>query len=575
MFAIGFCVCFLLLMAGHHQLQRPNKTESLKDDGYQVLTDLMDELTDNRSNYEKSLYLRKILSQTNRDFALDLLTLSDEKADFGPRHLIRTELLGRLATFDPSSALAKCGDYPWKERKELSEIVLREWASLNLENFLDLIPSLVGFEQKLALKVLVQTHGDSLPKLKEIATSLEQSEYVTDLLENVALTQADVNPNSSWSIITSDSRPNYIQLDSLKTVAIGWIEKEGFSVLYEMVESLEDWRVQNEILKNTLLDTKRSDPFEALQFALNLPNHNRYSTILFQLATNASHSNPLEAIKLVEDVNDNAFRERLYRALFSLWSAKDPNQVLNNIDSIPSHAREIAISGAVFQLATKDPEIAAQWVSEIPDSSKGDVGFSIVTHWSQIDLLSTVDWILTEDFDQYTRDYLLEFVWEDLVELQPLEAFELAQSQPSKVHEIAPEVDVIANIVKSDVDQAISLLKHVREGVSQTAARIEIGIQLIQTDQFKRAIELGGELSSTGQMNYFESVIANWATEKPITLYDAIEQMPSPEIQSRAAVWLVRTHEARQALTEDELKHIQSLISELDIQEAEYFLPNE
>ena len=80
----------------------------------------------------------------------------------------------------------------------------------------------------------------------------------------------------------------------------------------------------------------------------------------------------------------------------------------------------------------------------------------------------------------------------------------------------------------------------------------------------QRVIEIGNGLSESDRDEYFQSIFGTWVWSDWIGLYESIDQLPTPEIQSAAAEALLASHNSRRGIRLDENQEnvVHSLLSE-------------
>ena len=94
------------------------------------------------------------------------------------------------------------------------------------------------------------------------------------------------------------------------------------------------------------------------------------------------------------------------------------------------------------------------------------------------------------------------------------------------------EMQVFDQIVYSDLDLAIELLPKVPDGESRLDAYSSVGSEHIDQGDSDKALNLGLQLPSEEQANYFESIAYSWASVDPSGLVESIEKLPSQELRA-------------------------------------------
>lgn len=75
------------------------------------------------------------------------------------------------------------------------------------------------------------------------------------------------------------------------------------------------------------------------------------------------------------------------------------------------------------------------------------------------------------------------------------------------------------------------------------------------------------QLSEPEQTQYLEELFKFWAKVQPEHLYEFIEKSPSTTQRSRAALWLLRSNEWKDALTNQQISRSKRLLTDEDKKE--------
>ncbi|MYI76664.1 MAG: hypothetical protein F4077_02715 [Gammaproteobacteria bacterium] len=122
------------------------------------------------------------------------------------------------------------------------------------------------------------------------------------------------------------------------------------------------------------------------------------------------------------------------------------------------------------------------------------------------------------------------------------------------------EATVIAEVARTDIERAMSMLAQVREGYTQIFSLVAVGKALVSNEETDRALALGEQLPEKNQDVYFNLVINEWAYTDPQSLATRMNELPSTEAKYRAAMDLIRFNVGRNVLTKEQVSHVKRFL---------------
>ena len=526
------------------------------------------------TGFARMARLRQELLFLGLSQSLEVLEHSKNVSSKVERQKIQNEIVRRIASIDPPHALSISREFPWNQQKVLTNVVMIEWAFKDLDSLVSSSSDFNEIEKQSAVKaMLYSTENWSLQDRLKLAQDLDNLEIALDLLEDTFVSNSAENPEESWKAIVNDSRPNLNQLSSLMLIAETWIARDGLEVLRELADLLPKGRERSRVLSSIMQQIGETRPFEVLLFADELQGFSNAFTVLGPIASACAKSDPIAALNSIEDLDSTILRRQIYQSILQEWISNEPRVVLESLDDLPNEVRGTGKKQALMSLASLSPKEASAWLPELEDEFAYDVGFAIITQWSNIDLNEALNWVVTEKIDQELRNYLLEFLWEPLTKHDREIAFHTALELPSARHEVGPEALVLKYIARTDALYARSLLNKVRDGFTKNAAYVEVGNALVKQGEIDSVFDLGTELSELAHLSYHGSVASEWAYHDPVEMFESIDRFPTPETKSRAAFWLISSNDSFKKLTRAQIEQLESYLSQVDQEALKVSIP--
>lgn len=483
---------------------------------------------------------------------------------------LQTALIERLAMLNPVAAMKfsldsndlgidfvisnPLGSQPYSlnttEREFMPFVrsVFREWALSDLDDAVENAKTLSEDARMNALAgILTTLSGEPLTTHRDIAKTLGDEEQGIDTYVMSFRTATVTDPKAIWTELMSLVKPDhYYKTQILGNIAEQWYEKDGVRVLDQInATPLEENRKTN-LMHRVLRLAASNNPQEAFQYAKTLRTERGYlSSILYDVIDIWAESDPQAAYHAVTRVEPSRERERLQGHVVESWASNEPYYYLESQDKFPSNTREIGISSALETIAQTSPQEAAELALEQKDDGfMSMLSFMlpgvVISPWVEQDVEAAVNWVLSGPVPEDKRHNWVRALTSNLVSSDPRRAFEIALKQPKPeggMEAFLPslEVDIISEIVYSDLDLAIELLPKLPKGNSRVLAYASVGDEYIDLGDSDKAINLGFQLPTEEQVNYFESIASTWARTDPSGLVESIKDLPTPELRSSIA----------------------------------------
>ncbi len=524
------------------------------------------ELTQFKSDFARSVALYALLEQSDRTELIDLATRSTSIDHSSRRRSTQVAIGRKIATVDPQLALETAMDVPKSTRAGLLSGIYHEWSTANLDEAIASAQTLDTAAAQIALQTILETRNDLSDSLRrEIAGQFGREEFAYRLItEQTAALHAD-NPESAWQVLLDDDIDNAYQLRELRQASLGWVDRDGLSVLSDLFsgpnESLDAY-VRSELIRSIV----EVDPLAAFNHVVALPSEER-KFLLSSIMRVWARIEPQVAFEAAGKIEPVSEAESLVRDVVFSWARNDPHEVLSGLEQFDTELILVAADQAITSIAIKDPAEAARLVEELQSkvSNTSSIEYSLIYHWSRSDPRAAMDWLLEDSKRGDTlRNSLIEQTLRALAHEDPQYAFQIGLEQPLVwEHDNGMESDVILELSRFDIETAMSLLPKVREE-SKSISYLWVGQALVKKRDPFRAIELGEQLPESRRDFYYGSIAGDWADTNPVQMYEELEQIPGAKLRSTMAMQLLSNNTRSPILTKDQIDHVKSLLTEED-----------
>lgn len=515
------------------------------------------------SDFARSAALHQLLAPA--DMA-KLNSLVEESADIlqkETRNEMQRLIFQRIATIDPRHALKTSERFP--VRRHIIRSIFLEWSQLSLDEAVEHAKTLQGSGQTAALTGILESRADLGDEVRlGIAKSLGHESMASQIIASAKLSDSMENPEKAWNELVGQELTGLENLSSLVQIANAWVEQDGIGVLGRISGSLKSRKVRTSVMNSVVLSAAKTNPQGTLDYVLS--NQDQNSIWLSSLVAQTwARSAPEGAFSVVTDIENSRIRRRLQEGVIQEWATQSAYALLDHVNTLPENMQAYARQRAVLAIGGSDPEEAIGLLEtlDLGEEGVGSVAHTIVHQWSEIDAMAAHDWVMSNPDVADMRGELLHVVLMSLVEDQPQLAMELALQQP-----VAMRLDsaVISQLARFDRHLALSMLSQVREGRGRLSAYTSVGRELVDNDETQRAIKLGESLDPSSRTAYYNSILRSWASSDPEGLFESLDSLPSPELKSIAAMSLAFNNHRSKILSEDQIAHAKTYLSEQDAQ---------
>ena len=525
--------------------------------------DILDTSDKPKSNFARKTSLYAMLMQADSTLLEDFFDDAKDISNSIWRREVFSAILRRLTTIEPSKALDCVSKLPMEQRQTLLGSVFHEWSLLNLSEAISTGSNLDPSDRKIALKSIVKARVD-LPteRLVEIGKIFGYEKYARRLIDVSRVMTLIDTPRAAWEALLGDGLDLRFRLDTAVDIVQTWASRDGIGVLSEILESDTKYPLSHSALNLVLVRSlARTDPETMFNQAA---VDEEFQFLIAEIAEVWAETNPIDALNSVSVVDHASDRRRITEVIMQVWSETNPRELLEKRHVLPKEMELRAISLAISSMAKTAPHEAIRFVDNLRAEGVNtwSVAPSLVNVWSEYDPAATLDWVLSSSNDQnplFAR--MVETTICNLARVDPDRAMHLALNPPKTTWPTALDYKVILEIVRTDVDAAAKLLASVSNSSRANSYR-SVGFEYVQNGNPERALELAEHLDPQERDRYYLDTFDIWVSSNSDEVLKALEHFPSSRMQELAADALIRRNKNRHFLSEKQLQHVKTYLSE-------------
>lgn len=524
------------------------------------------------SAFERGVALHNFLANLGEERVSDLLAQSQRIYSSSERDELQLAGVQRLARLKPKLALSRVLEMDQSGQVDLVSAVFREWAHSNLDEAVSEAMTLEEWTKDRALATIVDERSD-LPDdtLQAIARELGNEQVAIRAIAHREISEAMGDPEKAWNELAVDLQHDFQSERAIARVAKAWVKQSGLRALEHVSQSLTNPDTRLSVVGEVLIDAAGRDPVAAFSFALSVENDQWNSTIR-NVSRVWAQLDPQSALAAASEVERMSVRRNAEESVLNVWAGSNPRAVLGIIDTLPDHLQSTATIYAVRELAKHTPEDAAKYVAGMESGSVSSQAASLVAGtWAQQDHEAALTWVLNEPNIEEIRSSVLPSVLFTLIQVDPQLAMDTALAQPietvdsdlgmSASEGIGMEQNVIASLVYSDLDKAIELLPHVREGQTRTVAFGSVAGALVSAGEGDRAFSIAKQISNADRESFYMSIASAWAGHDPDGLLNSMDRFPTSEFKSKVALLLISRNGYSTELSDDQVEKAKDFLT--------------
>ena len=510
--------------------------------------------------------LHSVLAQADEDQVLDMLETSKH---LDPPTRVQTQviILQRLARINPRSAFAQAKQFDRPRVLQLLTGLFREWSQIDLDEAVARAATLTGDRKLAALEGVLKERSDLTNSVRrEISRQLNDEQYAINLITQEKISQSIDEPERVWKESVLEAKHDPKLAEMLKEIALNWVEKDGLEAMDHIIKSLDNSLTRSLISTAVLRKAARTDPSAALDYAMTL-QYDPFHETKYAVVDEWAESDPQSAFDSISSMEPTGRKGILMDRLIQTWGSYHPYELFEVLESLPSEFVSKAVYWVMSVLASGHVEDATKIVTAIEDDSlKISATQRVVQLWSISDTEAALDWVLNEPGLESQRSRLLTYLLVRYVEDDAGRAMDLALEQPLEVGEFGPEVWVVAQLasISGNLDTVLEYLPKVRDGVSKTEAYRFVGLELVHRHQTDKAMNLVQRIPEEGKSRYLSQIFGSWAVSRPIELLESLDQLPSSDYASLAALALLQSDPQGEFLSSNQIETVKTFLTEED-----------
>ncbi len=377
-----------------------------------------------------------------------------------------------------------------------------------------------------------------------------------------------ISSETTWNSILQDSD----QRLSYSIVHLGEIINErwkaiGLEMLNEVYKSSLSSIDQDLVVSLALNIAISDDCASAFDQALSLEVEQEHRQwILSKIAMGWGNQDPLVALDSIVNANLQPQDDRigLGKHVIASWSRDDPMGILTSLELLPSSLQRFGEHVALEEISRRSPSEGVEHIQMVSNPRRAlSLAKLVVRNWIRESPSDALQWVNSSTAKELGFNRELQAVaFGELAVSDAGLAMDLALKEPLKMPRGGLEVHVIRQVARDDVDFAMELLPRVRvAGQGYAEAYVYVGVALIESNDFSRALELGQHINRWNRSKYFMSIAEAWARQDGGSLLQYIGNIPIPEARSFAASYLVYSNSYTGVLNENQMKQAADYLS--------------
>jgi hypothetical protein len=517
------------------------------------------------SAFRRTQLLFELLTVIDSQFIGQLLSESTSISSVSTRRQFQEIITRKFATVDPRHAVSEIVKLPENDQDGLIRVLFQEWSTSNLDDAVSFAIELDDSMKRDALRGIVEFRNDlSEREHLDISIRLDNPRLGVSMIVESWEDQGKKisEPEFVWNFLleqsSSDGKPvSAWEQHLLRKIATAWLDKSGIEVLTKISESIPNESDRISVISSVLSHLAVRNPQQAFDSALRFTDSD-LSIAGRTVRTWAQHD-PKSALDAVSKEENWNTRRTLQIDVVSMWAFNEPIELLNRLEELPSGIVEQAQIRAFRRLANNSPETASHLFERIKTRElKTTIAKEFAKTWMAHDLEAALRWAKSDPNVSDIRREVIASVLRRLSQDDPKLAVQQALREPVTDGESGIESDVIFEIARRNVDQAIQLLPLARNDTTRSLAYRWVGIELINDGESKTAIDLSNELSEPCRTQYLRHIFARLALVNPSELLSRIDLLASEQIRSNVADSLLSNDQVRNNFSKDQIEELKT-----------------
>lgn len=505
------------------------------------------------SRFDQELATYKYLDSLSQKEVVALLEKSKSFASSNGEH-IQQVIFSRLASFDPQSALTFVDGFDLNLRGELVRIAFTEWATQDLEAAAIAIRKLPKIWQAIAAESIVSmSRGSSPNELDRFLRGLDRNPFFVESVVREALRHFGSNPQVEFANLLYAFRESDLVDDVIAGASGIWIRSEGFDALNQINQILTDSYQRHRLLPHIVRVATQENPEVTLRFVSNLTNPQEYDHLVPSVLWTWTELDPSAAFEAAERIDLTRKSYKCRQRVVDLWAKLYPQTLVENVSNFSADFAMYAYDQVLPYLTKSNGLEAMLLLANIPNPrTKRRVQRSVFQEWLVHDFESANAWL---DSNAELKDDLT--FGSMLVKRQALhnleEAFQEIARRPDAQSKQLERV-VIEFLVNQDMEQAIKALPMLRSD-NRLYGYERVAFYLKRSNP-RRALSIGKSLSEEDRRKFYGEVVRRFPPFTPDILVQLVDEIPTAELRSKAALRTINRYLLTGRLSEKQLDEL-------------------
>ena len=511
------------------------------------------------SNFDQNVAMYYRLARAGRSDIVQLLEESKSIHQHSEREAIQGIIFGRFAAIDPLGALDYVDQMNLPQRNSLVNTIFWEWARSDLDKAVESAQALSDTRRQFANQAILRARDD-LPSeaRRELAENLDRARYLSSLTSQSETRELLSDSRGSWNHLIETSNSKSVPQATLIFIANVRFHNEGADALSEMINSLAHSSLREVLLPALVRNFASYEPDRVLDILQELPQENDAEKLMTTVFKRWAANNARAAFTRATDLDFANSTYKNLETVIDVWVKKDPEAVLNEVESLPSELVNWTLSNAISTLAETSPTTAISYWDDIDNLPlKRKLTTNIVDHWKKQDPNAATNWILTQP-KELANDRLKATTLVALARKDAELALSISSRQQGELG-VLLDSEILRSVARSNVDQAIGLLSRL-ESESRFTSALNVGEILVDKD-LRRAFEIGNIFNEDQKSEYFNQLVSKWTRSRPNEVIKKLDELPANSLTPTSARFIL---EMNGKLTQEQYNYVSSRLSEED-----------
>lgn len=532
----------------------------------------LDDLNKVKDRFAKIGVLHSFMLNLDIEGLNDLFSQSEGMSNRGLRDDVQALIVQKIASLDPVGALEKINLYPDVRRRALTRIVFLEWATSELDEAVQYAQELDRLDKQEALMGILKSRDDfSNERRRSLARTLGGEQIAIDMIARRQSGDFISNPEESWRrVVAQLGTVDRESSSALRTLAIHvastWIEQEGIDVLFAIDETVANQLDRRFIVGSLLEKLSQGDGSKAFELALDIASDD--PTIVYHAMRRWASSDPRAAFAAASIVPSPTLRRGSQRVAIFEWVDANPTGFLESLDSLDHASEDLRTLGqerALIALADTSAQEAMGYLEEVDNPrSKRNIARAIVANWVTIDSSDVLAWVRSEPQLEGMRSDLYVVAVRNLARESPQHAFDLARNHSVN----GLEAEVIDEVARVDIEDAISMLSNVRSEETLKDSYQAIGTRLLAQGKPDRVLGLIRQHPKAFQSQVLTGLAYPWAFNEPVDLFNRLEDLPSDDVRRTVATALRAANALSKVLSDEQIASLEQFDPDVEVKQT-------